>query len=98
MLLHALMAASGNSKNKINSTVNKILYTDNGQKIVAIIFGLAIAFLFKRVCKDRKCIVYKSPPEVEINGKTFEFDSECYKYTKKKVKCDTDANKSKVVN
>ena len=95
MLLHALMAASGNSKNKVNATINKILYTENGQKIVAIIFGLAIAFLFKRVCKDRKCIIYKSPPNVEINGKTFEFNSKCYKYTKKSVKCETNTKLEK---
>ena len=36
----------------VRTAVDKLLYTPFGQILTSAIFGLAIALLFKRVCKD----------------------------------------------
>ena len=56
---------------EINTTrniINKLLYTSVGQKIISSIFGLAIALLFHRVCKNN-CVVFFAPRVEDIQDK-----------------------------
>lgn len=66
--------------------VDKLMYTSFGQKVVSGIFGLAIALLFHRVCKDN-CTVYYAPYVTEIQGNVFKLEDTCYKYEPYMVKC-----------
>ena len=64
-----------------------MFYSVKGQIIVSILFGLALAMLFQKVCKDRKCIVITAPATADIAGKVYQFEGECFKYTPYGVKC-----------
>jgi len=66
-----------------------LLDTETGQVIISMILGLGLASLFKRVCTDEKCIVYRSPNDKEINGQIFIQDTKCYRFNKQIVKCAT---------
>jgi len=70
--------------------INKLLYTSVGQKIISSIFGLAIALLFHRVCKNN-CVVFFAPRVEDIQGKIFKLDETCFQYTPYMVDC-TDKN------
>lgn len=83
MLFSAIAASNGS----MGGLINRMFYTEKGQSIVSFIFGLALAFMFQKVCKGDKCIIYDAPEEEDINNKIFEFEGLCYKYKRKNVRC-----------
>lgn len=68
--------------------INKMFYSAPGQLIISAIFGLAIALLFKRVCKDN-CTMYNAPYTDEIEGNIFKLEDTCYQYMAYMVDCNT---------
>lgn len=73
-------------KNNIRLVVDKLFYTPIGQLITSVIFGLALALLFRRICKEN-CTLYFAPYIEEIKGKIFKLEDTCYKYTPYIVNC-----------
>lgn len=69
------------------TTINRLFYEKNGQVVVSALFGLALALVFRRVCKDN-CTVYFAPNIKDIDSKTFIVEDVCYKYKPYTVKCD----------
>jgi hypothetical protein len=58
-----------------------------GKFILAIILGFGLSTLFRKTCKDKKCIKFKGPSLEEIEQKTYEYDKKCYKFDPNAVKC-----------
>lgn len=71
--------------------VNRLFYTRLGQIFISILFGVSLALMFHRACKDRKCIVIVSPPSKDVNDKIYEVGGKCYQYTPDVVPCNTTA-------
>lgn len=61
--------------------------TERQKIILSIILGFGISTLFRKVCKSRNCIVYKSPPVKEIEDNIYKYKDICYKYKTKKTEC-----------
>lgn len=72
-----------------------ILKSNDVKIVFSVIWGLGLASLFKRVCKGRNCIIYRSPHIDDIQGKAFNFNNKCYNYTPRPVDCSAD--KSQIV-
>lgn len=72
--------------------LKKFFVTDTGKYIVSIILGLGLATLFKNVCKDKNCLIYKAPSLEEIEKNTYQVDNKCYKYKLVQAKCNQDKN------
>lgn len=75
----------------IRSVINKLFYTPMGQLIMSAIFGLALALLFKGVCKDN-CTSYFAPYIDEVQGQTFQLEDTCYEYAPYMVDCSKETN------
>ena len=75
---------------KINDLIDRLFYNSTGQLIISAIFGLSIALLFKRVCKEN-CVLYFAPKKEEIENKSFKIEETCYKYKIKTAKCNNEA-------
>lgn len=75
----------------IKEIINRLLYTYIGQLFISALFGLSLALLFRRVCKDN-CIIYIAPKKEDIEGKIFKLEDTCYKYNTKQVKCNNKEN------
>ena len=75
-----------------NELTNKLFYEKKGQIIVSAIFGFAIALMFQRVCKDKKCIVIKAPDMKNMTSNTYKFEGKCYKYNTISVSCPNDTD------
>jgi len=71
---------------KLKEIINRLFYTETGQTFISVLFGLSIALLFRRVCKEN-CVLYIAPNQPEIEGKIFKIEDVCYKYTTYNVKC-----------
>ena len=75
---------------------SNLLKSDGGKYIISAILGLGVASLFRKVCNDYNCIVYRGANyEDEINDKTFKHNDKCYKYSIQPVTCD---DKFKIVD
>lgn len=66
----------------------KFINSNEGSIAISILFGLALAGLFRQTCKDRGCIVIKGPKTSEVKDDVFKIDHKCYKYTPYVVRCD----------
>lgn len=73
---------------------DSILSNPMGSLIISVILGLGIAAMFRKVCKDRDCIVYRGVKPKEIEGNVYEFDNKCYQFKKINSRC---KGKSKLV-
>jgi hypothetical protein len=69
--------------------INTFLHTNNGKVLLSIILGIGLSTLFRKVCKDRSCIVFKAPNIDEIKDKIFEFNNKCFKFEGSIAKCET---------
>jgi len=72
----------------ITTSVHRLFYDKEGQIVISALFGLALALLFRRVCKDN-CTIYFAPNIDDIEGKTFKLEDQCYKYKPYSTKCDS---------
>ena len=66
----------------------RLIYTDIGRYIISILLGLGLATLFRKVCNERNCIVFRAPELNKIKGQIFKYNDKCYKFEEKIEKCD----------
>jgi len=78
-------------------TINRLFYQKDGQIVVSALFGLALALIFRRVCKDN-CVIYYAPDIKEVDNKIFKLEDTCYKYKPHSVKCNNKDKTLKVYN
>ncbi len=69
--------------------LSKFISSKTGKSVMSIILGLGLATLFRRVCKDNKCLVYKTPPLEDIKDKVFQYEDKCYTYEPTSMNCDS---------
>ena len=74
--------------------LRRILYGNAGKIFMSIILGLGLATLFRKVCNDRNCIIFKAPDIKKIQNQIFKFQGKCYKFTEEIEKCN---NNKKIV-
>ena len=67
------------------SWIKKFLNSNYGSIIISIILGFGLSCVFRKTCKNEKCVTYKSPPP--LNEKKIRWEDECYKYVKLQIKC-----------
>ena len=75
--------------------VMRLLHTDNGKYAISFILGMGLASLFRKVCKDRNCLVFKAPPLDEVTKSTYTYGDKCYTFKETLTKCNP-ANKKKI--
>ena len=59
--------------------IDRLFYSSMGQLIISALFGLSLALLFNRVCKEN-CVLYFAPKYDDIDNKIFKLEDTCYKY------------------
>ena len=55
--------------------------------LISIIWGFGLACLFRKICNDRSCIIYKAPNINYVKNNIWKFNNKCYKFDTKTVKC-----------
>jgi len=67
----------------------RLLNTPGGRFFISLILGLGLATFFRKVCKDKNCIVFHGPILSDFEDKVYKYGNKCYTYTTKSDKCDT---------
>jgi len=70
------------------SNIMNILYSDFGKVIISIVLGLGLATLFRKVCKNRNCMVFKAPSLKKLNDKVYKYNDKCFSYKSEATKCE----------
>ena len=68
--------------------IRRLLYSDIGRYVISILLGLGIATLFRRVCKDRSCLVFEGASINKVKDQIFKFGNKCYVFKEHGEKCD----------
>jgi len=80
---------------KVKRGMMKLLHTQNGRYAISFILGMGLASLFRKICKDRNCLIFKAPPLSEVTNNTYAYGDKCYTFKEKLTKCNPE-NKEKV--
>lgn len=75
--------------------LKRLIYSDVGRIVISIILGLGLATLFRKVCKERDCLVFHAPKLDKIKNQVFKFKDKCYKFEEEIENCD---HNKKIVN
>ena len=67
--------------------ITKIMETNYGINLISIILGLGLASMFRKVCRNKGCVVIKGPELSDVKDKVFKFDNKCYQYEKISTSC-----------
>ena len=68
--------------------LKRILYSNVGKVFISILLGLGLATLFRKVCNNRNCLVFKAPELGKIKNQVFKFEGKCYKFSESIERCD----------
>ena len=70
----------------------KLFDTPQGKIIISILWGLGMATLFRKVCKDNCIIIETADPKV-VQNTTYQFkENQCVKFNPTFVKCPSPSN------
>jgi len=70
--------------------LSKFLETPTGNIIISILLGFGLSTIFKMTCKDKNCVIYTSPDNLnDIKNDIYSFNGNCYQYSPKEVKCNS---------
>ena len=67
--------------------MKQFLKSDHGKLIISLILGFGLSTLFRKSCKDKNCIEFKSPPLDELNHQVYKHDDKCYLFNANPVTC-----------
>jgi hypothetical protein len=71
--------------------LGKFVHTETGRYIMSILLGLGLASLFRTVCKDKDCLIFRAPPLEKFKDKIYKNGEKCYKYNPIATKCSLNA-------
>ena len=66
----------------------KLIHSSFGKIIISVLLGLGLASLFRKVCNERNCMVFRPPDMNEIKSNIYKYDKKCYKFNSTIQKCD----------
>jgi len=66
---------------------SKFLHTETGKIVMSVLLGLGLASLFRKVCKDRNCLLFHAPPLDDFKDKIYKQNNKCFKYNPIPTKC-----------
>ena len=69
--------------------INRFLHSKNGKIILSIILGVGFSSVFRKICKNKECLIFKAPIFDDIKEKIFGFNNKCYTFKEQIVKCDS---------
>jgi len=72
--------------------LKRLLNTPIGVFLISVLLGLGLATIFYKACDGKQCIHFNGPMINEVDGKTYKFGEECYKYTFQSAPCDSTKN------
>jgi hypothetical protein len=58
--------------------------------LMSFFLGIAVAAIFRPMCKGPDCVVVRGPPIQEIRNVVYQFSNKCVEFKTKPVECPTE--------
>jgi hypothetical protein len=71
--------------------LGRFVHTETGKYIMSILLGLGLASLFRTVCKNKECLIFKAPALEKIQDKIYKNGDKCVKFNPVATKCSSNA-------
>jgi len=72
----------------MTANLGKFVHTETGRIIMSILLGFGLASLFRKICKDKECIIFHAPSLHDFKDKIYMNDTgKCVKYKPVATKC-----------
>jgi hypothetical protein len=68
--------------------LRRLIYSQAGRYIISMLLGLGLATIFRKVCNERNCIIFRGPTLSKVKGQVFKYNNKCYKFNEQIEKCD----------
>ena len=68
--------------------LRRLIYSKPGRYIISMLLGLGLATIFRKVCNERNCIIFRGPTLSKVKGQVFKYNNKCYKFNEQIEKCD----------
>ena len=69
--------------------IRRLIYGKYSPYVISVILGVGLSWMFRRVCKERNCLVYKAPSLDKIEGKIYQYNNKCYNFTHAAQTCNS---------
>jgi len=69
----------------------KFVHTKTGKTLMSLILGFGLASLFRKICKEKNCLLFYAPPMEELDDKIYKSNGKCVKYKPVATKCSMNA-------
>jgi CRISPR/Cas system-associated endonuclease/helicase Cas3 len=69
----------------------KFVHTKTGKTLMSLILGFGLASLFRKICKEKNCLLFYAPPMEELHDKIYKSNGKCVKYKPVATKCSMNA-------
>ena len=69
--------------------IRRLIYGKYSPYVISVILGVGLSCMFRRVCKERNCLVYKAPSLDKIEGKIYQYNNKCYNFTHSAQTCNS---------
>jgi hypothetical protein len=67
--------------------LDQLLHSKRGKILISIIWGLGLACIFRKVCVNNSCVIYKPPISNYIISNIYTHDGKCYKFYTETTSC-----------
>ena len=68
--------------------IRRLIYGKHSPYIISVVLGVGLSCMFRRVCKERNCLVYRAPSLDKIEGKIYKYNNKCYSFSPNAQSCD----------
>ena len=69
--------------------LRRLIYSKAGRYIISMLLGLGLATIFRKVCNERNCIIFRGPPLSKVKEQVFKYNNKCYKFKPVITSCET---------
>ena len=67
--------------------IRKFIQSHYGRIIIAVILGFGFSTLFRKSCDEKRCLKFKGPSLDDIDGQTYSYNDQCYRFKPNNIKC-----------
>ena len=71
--------------------VRRLIYGKYSPYIISIVLGIGLSCMFRKICTERNCLLYRAPPLEKILDKIYKYGDKCYTFKPNAQSCE--ANK-----
>lgn len=65
------------------------MHTKFGRIIISVLLGLGLASIFRRSCKNHRCLVFKAPQITALTEGVYMHGGKCFSYKTTSVPCNS---------